>query len=114
MEEERFLVLDEEMVELKFEIGFKDGNAIDVRGDLGDVGHGPLPKERWTSGTHIMRPDGVVCVDGHPTAATRIFGFLLRWTSIFYQVDGLDATTLLKVPRVRPHPVCIENTMPEA
>src|SRR3990172_4999856 len=34
MEEERFLVLDEEMVELKFDLGFVDRNAIDVRSDL--------------------------------------------------------------------------------
>jgi hypothetical protein len=73
------------MVELKLEIGFVGRNAIDVRSDLGDGGHGPLLKERWISGLRIVRPDGVVYVDGHPTVATRISAFLLRRASIFYQ-----------------------------
>jgi hypothetical protein len=39
-----------------------------------------------------MRSDGVVSVEGHPTIATRISAFLLRRTSIFYQVEKLDTT----------------------
>ncbi len=58
-------------------------------------GHGPLLKERWISGPRIMRSDGVVCVDGHPTVAIRISASLVRSTSPFYQVEERDTTTLL-------------------
>jgi hypothetical protein len=37
-----------------------------------------------------MGSDGVVYVDVHQTVATRISAFLLRRTSIFYQVEKLD------------------------
>jgi hypothetical protein len=40
------LVFDEEMVELELDLGFVDGNAIDVRSDLGDVGHAHLLMKR--------------------------------------------------------------------
>jgi hypothetical protein len=39
-----------------------------------------------------MRSDGVVSVEGHPTVAIRISAFLLRRTSIFYQVEKFDTT----------------------
>jgi hypothetical protein len=80
------------MVELKLELGFVDRNAIDVRSDLGDGGHDPLLMGRWISGLRIMRPDGAVYVEGHPPVATRISAFLLRRTSILYQVEKLDTT----------------------
>jgi hypothetical protein len=82
MKEQRLLVFDEELVELKFELGFVGRNAIDIRSDLGDGGHDPLLKERWISGRRIMRSDGVVYVEGHPTVAIRISTFLLRRTRI--------------------------------
>jgi hypothetical protein len=39
VEEQRFVVLDEELVELKFVVGIVGRYAIDVRSDLGDVCH---------------------------------------------------------------------------
>ena len=90
MKEQRLLVLDEKMVELKFELGCVGRNAIDVRSDLGDGGHDPLLKERWISGLRISRSDGAVYVDGQPTVAIRVSTFLLRRTSIFYQVGKAE------------------------
>jgi hypothetical protein len=57
MEEQRFLVLYEELVELKLELGFVGRDAVDIRSDLDDRGHGPLLKERWTSGLRRMRSE---------------------------------------------------------
>ena len=44
MVEKRLLVLDEKMVELKPDIRRIGRNAIDIRSDLGDVGHDSLLK----------------------------------------------------------------------
>src|SRR5512143_1995318 len=92
MKEQRLLVFDEELVELKLEPGFVGRNAIDIGSDLGDGGHDPLLKERWRSVRRMMRSDRVVYVEEHPTVAIRISALLLRRTSIFYQVEKLDTT----------------------
>ena len=94
MKEQRFLVLDEEMVELKFELGFVDRNAIDVRSDLGDNGHDPLLTGRWISGRRMMRSDGMDYAEGHPTVAIRI-STLLRRTRILYRLAGVGSDETL-------------------
>src|SRR3972149_6561807 len=44
VKEQRLVVLDDELVELELVVGVVGRNAVDVRGDLGDVRHDSLRK----------------------------------------------------------------------
>jgi hypothetical protein len=45
MEEERFFIFDQEMIEGEIDFGNVNGDAVDVWGDFVDGGHGRPPAE---------------------------------------------------------------------